>query len=652
MTNAQIAKLLGNIATMLEMDGANVFRVRAYREGARIIEFLPEPAAQLARTEGRLQEIKGIGKDLEKTIRDFATSGTSEIYEQLTKTYPASLMELTDIQGLGPKRVKIFFEQLGVKTLGDLEAAARAGRLRELPGFGETAEAKLLKAIESAAASPTNTRLLLHAAWSVAHELAAAIGKVQGVTQVELAGSFRRRRETVGDLDLLVTGGTAEAVMGTFTSHPYVHEVLAKGETKSSVRLGNGLQVDLRLVPADSLGAALLYFTGSKAHNIELRKLAIDGGMSLNEYGLTKGERTIAARTEVDVYKALGLQWIPPELREAGDEIAQARSGTLPKLIEQSDLRGDLHMHTTRSDGRDSLEDMVRAARDFGYAYCAITEHSKSLGMAQGFNEARVRQSVLELAAVRKQVPGIEVLHGLEVDILADGSLDLDDDALELLDWVVISLHSSLTQPREVITQRVLRALEHPQVCIMGHPSGRKIGARGPADLDWERVFDRAAECGVAMEINAQPDRLDLSDVNARLAKSKGVRFTIDTDAHAAKNLEYIRYGVFQARRAGLTAEDVMNTRPLAKFEAWRAKKKGAAVPQAKVASVPAAAMAAKAASMPATSTKATKPAATVKRASSARPTKPATGPAQPKVARARKPSTSAKTPKRSGKPN
>ena len=582
MTNAQIAQLLGNIATMLEMDGANVFRVRAYREGARIIEGLPEPAAQLAKTEGRLQEIKGIGKDLEKTIRDFSTSGTTEIYEQLTKTYPASLMELTEIQGLGPKRVKIFFEQLGIRSLEELTVAARAGRLRELPGFGATAEAKLLKSIESAVASPASSRLLLHAAWSVANELAAMIGKVKGVERVELAGSFRRRRETVGDLDLLVVGGTPHDVMGALTGHSYVHEVLAKGETKSSVRLGNGLQVDLRLVAAESFGAALLYFTGSKAHNIELRKLAIEAGMSLNEYGLTRGDRTVAARTEADVYQALGLQWIPPELREAGGEIDQARNGTLPQLIELSDLKGDLHMHTTRSDGRDSLTDMVRAARDFGYAYCAITEHSKSLGMAQGFNEARVRQSVGELAAVRREVPGIEVLHGLEVDILADGSLDLDDDALALLDWVVISLHSSLTQPREIVTQRVLRALEHPQVCVMGHPSGRKIGSREPADLNWERIFDRAAECGVAMEINAQPDRLDLSDVNARLAQSKGVRFTIDTDAHAAKNLEYIRYGVFQARRAGLTADAVMNTRSLAKFETWRHGKKGAAVPKAK----------------------------------------------------------------------
>lgn len=592
MTNSEIAKRLGHIATMLEMDGANPFRVRAYREGARVIEFLPEPAAQLAKTEGRLQQIKGIGKDLEKTIRDFSTTGTSEQYDLLTQKYPASLMELTELQGLGPKRVKALFEQLGIRGRDDLAKAAREGRLRELAGFGETVEAKLLKALEAAAAAPAAQRLLLHAAWGVGHELADVIGKVKGVTKVELAGSFRRRRETVGDLDLLVCGGTHEDVMPAFTSHPYVHEVLARGETKSSVRLGNGLQVDLRLVPEASFGAALLYFTGSKAHNIELRKLAIDRGMSLNEYGLTKGERTVAARTEADVYQALGLAWIPPELREAGDEIERARNGTLPKLVEQADLKADLHMHSNRSDGRDTLADMVRAARDFGYGYCAITEHSKALGMTNGFNEARVRQSVGEIAAVRREVPGIEVLHGLEVDILADGSLDLADDALALLDWVVISLHSSLAQPREIVTKRVLQALEHPQVCIMGHPSGRKIGAREPADLDWERVFDRAAECGVAMEINAQPDRVDLSDVNARLARSKGLRFTIDTDAHATQNLEYIRYGVFQARRAGLEAADVVNTLGFAKFDAWRRRKKGAPVPAAKAPPAEAAAAA------------------------------------------------------------
>ena len=348
------------------------------------------------------------------------------------------------------------------------------------------------------------------------------------------------------------------------------------------MRLASGLQVDLRLVPAESFGAALLYFSGSKQHNIELRRMAIDKGWSLNEYGLTKGERVVASRTEEDIYKALGMAWVPPELREANGEIELALEGRLPKLIEEQDLRGDLHMHSDRSDGRDSLETMVRACHDRGYAYCAITEHSKSLAMAGGFNEARVRKSVGEIEAVRKQVPGIEVLHGLEVDILADGALDLGDDALGLLDWVIVSLHSRLDQPGPDVTRRVLRAIEHPRVCAMAHPTGRLIGSRSPAALDFEPIFTRAAELGVAMEINSQPDRTDLSDVNARFAREKGVKIVIDTDAHATTHLELIRYGVFAARRAGLTKDDVLNTRPYTELRRSirRASTSGAKTPQ------------------------------------------------------------------------
>jgi len=359
--------------------------------------------------------------------------------------------------------------------------------------------------------------------------------------------------------------------MDAFTSHDQVAEVLARGETKSSVRLADGLQVDLRLVPAESFGAALLYFTGSKEHNIELRRVANDRGLTLNEYGLARqpsaqakpgSGAVVAGRTEEEIYRALGLDWIPPELREARGEIALAREGRLPRLIEQDDLKGDLHMHTTRSDGRHTLAEMVRAAKDRGYAYVAITEHSKSLAMAGGFDEARVRRSVAELAAVRREVPGIEVLHGLEVDILADGALDLDDDALELLDWVIVSLHSRLDQPAEAATARVLRALEHPAVCAMAHPTGRMIGTRPASPFDMERVLERAAELGVAMEINCQPDRMDLSDVNARLAREKGVTLVVDTDAHSTAGLDLMRYGLFVARRAGLTKDDVLNAWP------------------------------------------------------------------------------------------
>jgi DNA polymerase (family 10) len=624
MTNAEIARIFARIATMLEMEGANPFRVRAYREGARVIESQPEPMEGLAATEGALEELKGIGKDLAQKIRDLVATGSTAMYDEMKARMPLEVVALTELQGLGPKRVMTLFKELGVRNREDLENAAKAGKLRDLPGFGEKVEQNVLKALATAAA--TSGRMLLAGAWPVAHALAERVRKLPGVTHVELAGSFRRRKETVGDLDVLVCGGEPGKVMDAFTQHAEVADVLGRGETKSSVRLTNGLQVDLRLVPAESFGAALLYFTGSKEHNIELRKLAIEHGWSLNEYGLTKGEKLLAGRTEEEVYQKLGLAWIPAELREARGEIALARDGKLPKLIEERDLVADLHMHSDRSDGRDTLEHMVRAAKERGYQYIAITEHSKSLTVARGFDEARVRKSVDEIAAVRKKVPGIEVLHGLEVDILADGSLDLDDDALALLDWVVISLHSRLDQPGPVATQRVLRALDHPAVCAMGHPTGRILGVREPVAFDVEQVFARAAERGVAMEINAQPDRLDLSDANVRLARSMGVDIVIDTDAHSIPQLENIRYGVFVARRAGLEAADVVNARAWAGFKRWQEERraKGATRPavKSKAPVGPTAAAAKRVPSKragPPKSTVATKPAGTPTRTSTAR---------------------------------
>ena len=561
LSNGDIAQVFARIAVMLELDGANPFRVRAYGEAARVLESQAEPIAALAETPGALEALPGIGKDLAAKIRDIVRSGTTQAYEDLKTKYPPELVELTQLQGLGPKRVKQLFESLEIRDRTMLEAAARAGKLRELPGFGEKMEAKVLQSLSTA--SQSTDRLLLAGVWPMAVAFAEAIQAVPGVRKVELAGSFRRRKETIGDLDLLATGGDTEAVMDAFTRHRQVIEVLGRGETKSSVRLANGLQVDLRVVPEESFGAALLYFTGSKAHNIELRKIAIDKGLSLNEYGLTEGERVVASRTEEDIYRALGLEWIAPELREAWGEIELARTGRLPRLIEERDIVADLHMHSNRSDGRDSLEAMVRAAKARGYSYCAITEHSKSLAMARGFDEARVRQSIEEIEAVRRAVPGIEVLHGLEVDILGDGALDLEDEGLALLDWVIISLHSRLDQPGPEITKRVLRALENPHVRAMGHPTGRLIGSRKGAALDFEAIFSRAAELGVAMEINAQPDRSDLSDVNARFAREKGVRMVIDTDAHSMAQLEHMRFGVLAARRAGLEAADVFNTQPV-----------------------------------------------------------------------------------------
>jgi DNA polymerase (family 10) len=587
MTNPELARAFERMATLLELDDANPFRVRAYREAARVIGGEAEPLAVKVDEGADLEELPGIGKDLAQKIRDLVKTGTTDLWEDLKKKFPPGLVELTDVQGLGPKRVRAVFDTLGIKSRAELEQAARAGRLRDLPGFGEKLEQKIIKSLEHAQADLGRT--LLAGAWPVATAIAERLRKVAGVSEVEIAGSFRRRRETIGDLDVLACAARAEAVMKAFVGHPEVADILGQGETKSSVKLRSGLQVDLRVVPRESYGAALLYFTGSKAHNIELRRIAIEKGLTLNEYGLFHGGRDgaqVAGRTEEEVYRALDLAWIPPELREAAGEIELAREGRLPKLIELEDLRADLHIHSDRSDGQGTLETMVRAARARGYAYCAITEHSKSLAMAKGFNEARVRKSVLEIAAVRKQVPGIEVLHGLEVDILADGALDLDDDALALLDWVIISLHSRLDQPRAAVTARVLRALEHPAVCAMGHPSARLIGTRPPAELDVERVFEHAAGLGVAMEINAQPDRMDLSDLNARLARERGVRFVIDTDAHSVQQLDHIRYGVFVARRAGLTKADVLNTLPLERFR--KAIRKGG-TPATRKAAAPAA---------------------------------------------------------------
>lgn len=578
MTNAEIARVFARIATALEIDGANPFRIRAYQEAARVIETHPEPVQALTDRPGALEAIRGIGKDLAAKIRDVVATGTTPLAAELDAKYSADVLALTTIPGLGPKRVRQIVDALGVRTRADLEAACRAGKVRALPRVGESVEQKILAALAAAASEAEGAaRPLLAAVWIVAHELAAHVRAVPGVEQVEIAGSFRRRRETVGDLDLLACGGDAAQVMAAFTKHRYVAEVLGIGDTKASVRLGTGLQVDLRVVPPASFGAALIYFTGSKAHNIELRKIAIEKGWSLNEYALTEGERVVAGRTEAEVYRALGLDWIPPELRESCGEVALAAEGRLPKLVEAGDLRADLHMHTHRSDGRETIATMLRAAQDRGYEYVAITEHSQALAMARGFDAARVRQSVEEIAAARREVPGIRVLHGLEVDILADGALDLDDDSLALLDWVIVSIHSRFDQPPDEATARVLRALAHPSVHAMGHPLGRKIGRREGLRFDLERVLAAAVEHDVALEINAQPPRLDLPDVHARRARELGARFVIDTDAHAIDELDYMPYGVFAARRAGLTRDDVLNTLPFDAFDRWRAGKRAGA---------------------------------------------------------------------------
>ena len=566
LANADVAHIFAQLATMLELDEANPFRVRAYREAARVIGSLARPVADLAPEKGALEELPGIGKDLAQKIRDILATGTLETYEKMAEKYPPELVRLTELQGLGAKRVRLMYETLGVHDRVSLEAAARAGKLREVRGLGEKFEQNVLHAL--AIYDQVSGRILLSRAFAVAEALEERLKTVPGVKRVEAAGSFRRRKETVGDLDLLVCGGAPDAVMESFTTHHQVAEVLGRGDTKSSVRLSDGMQVDLRVVPEESFGAALLYFTGSKEHNIELRRMANERGLTLNEYGLAreKDKKVVSSRTEEEIYRALGCDWIPPELRECHGEIALSREHRLPKLIELEDLKGDLHMHTDRTDGRQTIAEMARAAQSRGYEYVAMTEHSKALAMARGFDEARVRQSVKEIDAARREVPGIEILHGLEVDILADGALDLRDEALALLDWVVVSLHSRLSQSAEEATPRVMKALDHPAVSAMGHPTGRMIGTRPPVPFDLEKAFAVAAERGVAMEMNAQPDRMDLSDVNARRARDMGVGLVICTDAHSIANLDLIRCGIFAARRAGFTKDDVLNTLPWERF--------------------------------------------------------------------------------------
>jgi DNA polymerase (family 10) len=562
VTNAEIARVLERLAIRLEIEGANPFRVRAYREAGRIVGAHPEAMSAIAGEPGALEALKGIGKDLAGKIRDLVATGRTELDDELRARIPDEVVDFTELQGLGPRRVKTLFETVGIRDRAALEAAAKAGRLRDLPGFGEKVEQNVLKAL--ATASQWTGRMLLGAAWPLAHALAGRVAAVKGVKQVELAGSFRRRRETVGDLDLLVTGGDPGRVMSAFAEHASVAEVLARGETKSSVRLREGLQVDLRLVPPASFGAALLYFTGSRSHNIELRKLAIEKGWSLNEYGLTKGAKTLAGRTEEEVYAKLGLAWIPPELREAHDEIALAREDRLPKLLEPADLRGDLHLHTTRSDGRDSIDAMVEAAIARGYEYYAITDHSHYL------REGRLHAQLEEIERARKRHPRLRILAGVEANIRASGEVDVADEDLALLDWVVASVHQA---PDSRPTERVLEAMQNPYVDCVGHLTGRRIGTRPARDVDVERVVEAALETGTFLEINGQPDRLDLRDVHARAAKEAGLKLAVTSDGHQVVALTYLELAVAQARRGWLTKADVLNSRTWAQIVKLRKKR-------------------------------------------------------------------------------
>jgi DNA polymerase (family 10) len=565
LNNLSIARLLREIADLLEIKSDNPFKIRAYRNGADIVANHPHDLARL--DEAGLREIPGIGKDLASRIREIALTGGAEFHQELVAQFPPSILDLLHLQGVGPKTVAVLYRELGVRTIEDLEQAARDGRVRALHGMGAKKESLIIKALDERRRF-AGRHLLPHAD-AAAEALIAFLRQRVPDAAIEAVGSLRRGTETCGDLDLLASG-TSAPLMDEFVQHELVERVLGRGETKSSVLLGGGFQADLRLVTPDSRGAALQYFTGSKPHNIALRDRAIGLGLKLNEYGVFRvdGGARIAGSSEEEVYAALGLEWIPPELREMQGEIAAAEARALPRLLTRRDLRGDLHMHSTETDGKDDVRTMAEAARAEGHEYIAITDHSQSLAMANGLDERRAAAHAARIRALDAEGIGVRVLAGIECDIRPDGTLDLSDDCLASLDVVVASVHSAFNQEPQQMTDRLLRAIEHPHVDILGHPTGRRILKRNPYAFDLDAIIDAACARGVALEINCQIDRLDLGDANARRARERGARFVISSDAHSRQALGSLRWGTLVARRAWLGPSDVLNTRPFAAFRA------------------------------------------------------------------------------------
>jgi len=563
--NADIARVFGEIADLLEIQQANPFRIRAYRNAARIVEALQLDLVACLAAGGELPKLPGVGADLDAKIREIAATGTCALFEKLNRQLPSGITDLLHVPGLGPKRVQRLYQDLDVQTPEQLYRAARDGRLRALPGFGEKSELNILQGVEAHLKRPGRYKLAIAAQY--AHAYADYLSRSAGVGRVVLAGSFRRMRETVGDIDILVTAAAPAQVMQRFLAYAEVRQVLSRGETRSSVVLHAGIQVDVRVVAEECYGAALHYFTGSKSHNIAVRKLGQERGLKINEYGVFRGNKRIAGETEESVYAAVGLPYIPPELREDRGEIEAARAGQLPRLVELDDLRGDLHVHTKASDGHGSIRDMAHAASARGLRYLAITEHSRRLRLAHGLDPRRLELQIDEIDRLNAELTGIRVLKGIEVDILADGTLDLPDSVLARLDLVVGAVHSDFQLSRERQTERILKAFEHPHFHILAHPTGRLIERREPYDVDMLRIIRKAKERGRFLELNAHPERLDLLDTHCRMAKDEGVLVCISSDAHSALDFEHLRYGIGQARRGWLEKADVLNTRPLAELQ-------------------------------------------------------------------------------------
>lgn len=559
--NADIAAIFTEMADLLEIQQANPFRIRAYRNAARVVGELGREVRLMVERGEDLKDLPGIGDDLAGKMHEIVDSGRCRALERLRAEVPPAIAELMHVHGLGPKRVRTLWHELDVQTPAQLARAARDGRIRALPGFGAKTEANILQAVEAHLSKAH--RLKLAGAAPYADSLVAWLRGARGVLRIDVAGSFRRMRETVGDLDILVTAASESDVMDRFIAYDEVHEVLSRGVTRASVVLASGLQVDLRVVEEAAYGAALCYFTGSRPHNIALRRIAQEQGLKLNEYGVFRGRDPIAGASEESVYRALGLPWIAPELREDRGEIAAARAGRLPHLVELTDLRGDLHAHTRATDGHDTLRAMAEAARAMGLSYLAITEHSRRLTVAHGLDPRRLAEQCDEIDRLNAELDGITLLKGIEVDILEDGELDLPDSALAGLDLVVGAVHSRFDLARARQTERILRAMDNPFFTLLAHPSGRLIDQRAPYDVDMARLIRHARQRGCYLELNAHPDRLDLLDTHCTMAKDEGVLVAIDSDAHSQEDFANLRFGVGQARRGWLEATDVLNTRPL-----------------------------------------------------------------------------------------
>jgi len=556
--NSEIAEMFEEVADLLEIEGANEFRIRAYRNASRVVAGLSKSAADLVADEKALTELPGIGKDLAGKIAEICRTGKFPALEECRSRASPGVRTLLRIPGLGAKRIRVLCDELKITGVEDLRKAADGGKLQGIRGFGPKIVQKIL-AEAKGLNGETRTKLIV--AEEIANSLVDWLKGTRRIRQIEIAGSLRRGKETVGDLDILATCEDSGEVMNCFANYEEVKEVISHGSTRSSVKLRSGINVDLRVVPDESFGAALHYFTGSKPHNIAVRTLGVKRGLKVNEYGVFKGEKQIGGRTEQEIYAQVGLPYIEPELREDRGEIDAAREGRLPWLVRLEDIRGNLHCHTTDSDGRYSIEEMAEAARERGYEYLAITEHSQRIAMVRGLDTKRLRQQMRRIDKLNEKLKGIRLLKSCEVDILEDGSLDLPDDVLKELDVVVCSIHSKLNLPAEKQTGRIIRAMDNPHFNILAHPTGRLIGRRAPSEFDIERVLKAARERGCMIEINAQPDRLDLPDIHCKTGKEIGVKFAISTDAHRISDLGLMRFGVSQARRGWLEPQDVVNTR-------------------------------------------------------------------------------------------